>query len=555
MNHFSDTSTTMIPSSGGTTMITVDYYEMMKFSHWNPKFHEMAQKLAALLLQHGHARTALPADLWSSAELIHLDNSLNSNQDSLQTPTLKMPSKSHELLLSMGVHPAKFKSSVFQDKMRSEADTSRNEVVTTVFTKNSSTENLFTWIKHKLNPGLGTTPLYGYRLDATPAVKHVPQSLPPLQTLPLTIQSQGVPLLNSPHFRFAFTSQPDPLRPVLTVLQVPTCPVGDASVQSVIDSLHPSTPITDWSLGLSTNVPMLPPQIPNLLTTTILNSQHLLSLLLGNNMLLKPTILPEFTQVSNLHALPPYSAPHSICQPISLGCLGNFNVGPFDPISSLPYPLSILHISKSSDGRLDVLLVRDEAKTRFMCSPCSRQWTSMKGSITFVVVMSHWLGGPIQLSEWTVQPGANVFFELFPQSCGDCDLLCQPKWYPEEIFKVIRNLFVRIHDQFYGDMIPWDDQWNWQRRDGQPSGPHDSQKCVACQNGFCRGLFRGQSHSVCSERNNLKVPGTQTQNSNAHADKSIPERPIDRSSRAISPNEPPRCKRRTTVREPSRTEI
>ncbi|KAF6770500.1 hypothetical protein AHF37_11332 [Paragonimus kellicotti] len=121
--------------------------------------------------------------------------------------------------------------------------------------------------------------------------------------------------------------------------------------------------------------------------------------------------------------------------------------------------------------------------------------------------------------------------------------------------QVIRNLFVRIHDQFYSDVIPWDDQWNWQRRDGQPSGPHDSQKCVACQNGFCRGLFRGQSHSVCSERNTLKVPSTQTPNSNTHPDKSTPERSVDRSSRAISPNEPPRCKRRTTVEEPSRTEI
>ncbi|KAF8572190.1 hypothetical protein P879_01477 [Paragonimus westermani] len=527
----------------------------MKFSHWNPKFHEMTQKLAALLLQHGHARTALPADLWSSAELIHLDNSSNSNQDSLQKSTLKMPSKSHELLLSMGVHPTKFNCSLIQDNMRSQANANRNEVVTNVFTKNISTEYLSTWTRHKLNQDLRTTPSFGYQLDATPAVKSLPQSLFSLHTSPVTLQPQGLALLNSLQLKYLLTSQPDPLRPVLSVLQVPTYSFGDAPIQSIIDSVHPATPLTGWSLGLSTNVPMLPQQIPNLLTTTTFNSQHLLSLLLDGNTLLKPTISPELTQVSHPHAPPPYPVPLSCCQPLKLGCPSNLNVRPLETVSSLPYPLSVLHIPNSPEGRLDVLLVRDEAKTRFMCSPCSRQWTSMKGSITFVVVLSHWLGGPIQLGEWTVQPGANVFFELFPQSCGDCDLLCQPKWYPEEIFKVISNLFVRVHGQFYSDMIPWDDQWNWQRRDGQPSGPHDSQKCVACQNGFCRGLFRGQSHSVCSERNNPKVSNTQTPQLNAHADKSTREVPIDRPSRAISPNEPPRCKRRTTVREPSRTEI
>lgn len=64
----------------------------------------------------------------------------------------------------------------------------------------------------------------------------------------------------------------------------------------------------------------------------------------------------------------------------------------------------------------------------------------MKGAITFVVIMSHQLGN-VKLQHWTIRPGANVLFELFPQACGDCSekgepVLCPPKWYPEEVDKV-----------------------------------------------------------------------------------------------------------------------
>lgn len=88
---------------------------------------------------------------------------------------------------------------------------------------------------------------------------------------------------------------------------------------------------------------------------------------------------------------------------------------------------------------------------------CSKQWTSMKGAITFVVILSHQttpiqeIKVPIgQMTDRnshnqrlivTLRPGANVLLELFPQACADCashnDVrLSPPKWYPEEVDKV-----------------------------------------------------------------------------------------------------------------------
>lgn len=66
----------------------------------------------------------------------------------------------------------------------------------------------------------------------------------------------------------------------------------------------------------------------------------------------------------------------------------------------------------------------------------------MKGSVAFVAILSYNRTGPVQLDRWLIQPGANVFFELFSQSCGECDVLCQPKWYPEEVSKVSYFVFV-----------------------------------------------------------------------------------------------------------------
>ncbi|TPP61117.1 Receptor transporting protein [Fasciola gigantica] len=147
---------------------------------------------------------------------------------------------------------------------------------------------------------------------------------------------------------------------------------------------------------------------------------------------------------------------------------------------------------------LGTLITSDIPSWDVQCrTACGRQWTSMKGSVAFVVILNYHRTGPVQVDRWLIQPGANVFFELFSQSCGECDVLCQPKWYPEEVSKVIRNLFVKIHENFYQSVIGWSDRWDCHRRDGHPSGPHDARKCVACQQGLCRGgLVISHAHAA-----------------------------------------------------------
>ncbi|VDD80750.1 unnamed protein product [Mesocestoides corti] len=117
---------------------------------------------------------------------------------------------------------------------------------------------------------------------------------------------------------------------------------------------------------------------------------------------------------------------------------GGASLGPLSPI--LPPLLSNDQSGKECFSHLQVVCFKDEAKTRFMCSKCSKQWTSMKGVITFLVIMSHQLSN-VQVMHWVIRPGANVLLELFPQACGDCSgkgeaVICPPKWYPEEVDKV-----------------------------------------------------------------------------------------------------------------------
>ncbi|KAM7540030.1 hypothetical protein Aperf_G00000041874 [Anoplocephala perfoliata] len=178
---------------------------------------------------------------------------------------------------------------------------------------------------------------------------------------------------------------------------------------------------------------------------------------------------------------------------------------------------------KTSFCYIQAACFKDEAKTRFMCSKCNKQWTSMKGAITFVVILSHQTT-PFQEVEVamgatggrqshqqrlivTLHPGANVLFELFPQACADCAShgevrLSPPKWYPEEVDKVLRNLFVNIHRTFYKNMIFWEHQFDRRRRAGHPTGRHDNTKCLACLNGMCVsaiGQPSNQLHTVNGE--------------------------------------------------------
>ncbi|CAH8518770.1 unnamed protein product [Schistosoma rodhaini] len=106
-----------------------------------------------------------------------------------------------------------------------------------------------------------------------------------------------------------------------------------------------------------------------------------------------------------------------------------------DKVVSLHYPsLSTVEQVNSSiesqttqNGkrfRFHILYVQDEAKTIFTCTKCTRQWTSMKGSISFLVVLSTYTTGQLQVDCMIIKPGANVFSEIFPQEYIICQNIC-----------------------------------------------------------------------------------------------------------------------------------
>ncbi|VDL60194.1 unnamed protein product [Hymenolepis diminuta] len=154
---------------------------------------------------------------------------------------------------------------------------------------------------------------------------------------------------------------------------------------------------------------------------------------------------------------------------------------------------------KTNLCHVQVVCFKDEAKTRFMCltTPIQEikvpigQMTDRNSHNQRLIV--------------TLRPGANVLLELFPQACADCashnDVrLSPPKWYPEEVDKVLRNLFVNIHRTFYKNVIFWEQQFDRRRRPGHPTGRHDNTKCLACLSGMCVNAI-GQSS------NQLHTPG------------------------------------------------
>ncbi|KAL3316448.1 hypothetical protein Ciccas_004907 [Cichlidogyrus casuarinus] len=124
---------------------------------------------------------------------------------------------------------------------------------------------------------------------------------------------------------------------------------------------------------------------------------------------------------------------------------------------------------------------------------------------------------------WCLRPGANVFFELYPQLCQTCGQECLPKWYPEEIKRVLNNFFVKIHNIYYNAAFVWEDELNHIRRFGNPNGPHDRLHCIACFQGTCQSV-----KSRTNDQPDYKISLAQSMNSfyNLEA-KAIPQSQYD----------------------------
>jgi len=116
---------------------------------------------------------------------------------------------------------------------------------------------------------------------------------------------------------------------------------------------------------------------------------------------------------------------------------------------------------------------KDSAKVRFSCQQCGHGWTSMKGRVIFWFHLNH-----------QTQVG-QVVFKLFGQQCKRCQngRFEHAMWYPEEVVKVVGNVYNRIGQMFYGFYQP---PLRIDRRLGKPREQHQPELCQACREGLCR---------------------------------------------------------------------
>ncbi|OON20096.1 hypothetical protein X801_04029 [Opisthorchis viverrini] len=558
----------------------------MKFTHWNPKFHQLASKLAGLLLRNQHSRTNIQSDAWPLAQLVHLQSDLLDPFDLSASNSV-----AHHLLAAIGIDPSVFKTANSSGGVTPSRNQKSNEIMTTIVQQLVQPIRRTDPITHTpdqtdfVNPVSGLSKLL---IESNPQVTILPSVsitpvypplYPPSHQMLMLDPTRNMMLAPKNLRMVTFSEQLNNLAPYVHSNRF-CC---ENALQFIVSSFHHDlmSPIKNTfstnqlsHVAVHSRPSMVNEKMRCMLSPDVTDIQAFRSILPNAQSSsladLRHTLLPNplFGALNHLQVArsPPalLTAPvapslvHPVLRPNTDAEMQSCLLFSSTPVTTWRLPGSMyIPVSNQlgpwiSTCRLEVLLTRDEAKTRFMCSTCGRQWTSMKGSITFVVILSHSTTGAMQSLQWTIQPGANVFFELFPQSCSACDVLCQPKWYPEEIDKVsrnvIRNLFVRIHDQFYQGVIPWDDQWNWHRRDGQPSGPHNSTKCVACHNGLCRGGLKNHVNQDNSsghetmDRTKKTTPEVGILNNTA-----VSKDSTDCVSGASSPNGPPSSKRRSTI--------
>lgn len=116
---------------------------------------------------------------------------------------------------------------------------------------------------------------------------------------------------------------------------------------------------------------------------------------------------------------------------------------------------------------------KDSAKVRFSCQDCGHGWTSMKGRVIF------WFNLNYQTNTGL------VMFKLYGQQCQRCKngKYEHAMWYPEEVVKVLGNVYNRVGQIYYGFVRP---PLRIDRRAGKPRNQHNAELCQACKDGLCR---------------------------------------------------------------------
>lgn len=116
---------------------------------------------------------------------------------------------------------------------------------------------------------------------------------------------------------------------------------------------------------------------------------------------------------------------------------------------------------------------KDSAKVRFSCQDCGHGWTSMKGRVVFWFELN-----------FATNTGC-VMFKLYGQQCQRCKTgkFEHAMWYPEEVVKVIGNVYNRVGQIYYGFVRP---PLRIDRRSGKPRNQHNAELCQACKEGLCK---------------------------------------------------------------------
>lgn len=147
--------------------------------------------------------------------------------------------------------------------------------------------------------------------------------------------------------------------------------------------------------------------------------------------------------------------------------------GEFSRLFSSFFPPHIWYLSITNAAPQEKWkFFRDSAKVRFCCQDCGNGWTSMKGRVTFWFHLN------------TVSNEGFVQFKLYGQVCKKCNSgkFEYVMWYPEEVSKVMCNLYNKVGQTFYGFMQP---PIRIDRRPGRPRNQHNADLCQACRDGEC----------------------------------------------------------------------
>ncbi|XP_008580354.1 PREDICTED: receptor-transporting protein 3 [Galeopterus variegatus] len=111
---------------------------------------------------------------------------------------------------------------------------------------------------------------------------------------------------------------------------------------------------------------------------------------------------------------------------------------------------------------------------RFQCSSCSRSWASAHVQVLFHM---HW-------SEGT--SSGQVKMRVFAQRCKKCSqpLFEAPEFTQENISRILNNLVLRILKKCYREGFKLVEEIPMVK-EVSLEGPHDSDNCEACLQGFC----------------------------------------------------------------------